>query len=116
MALKGLKTAELGCLEVKPRPVGHFHPGHNPHDVIEIHIPPRSETMHNLLNPGGATFGEGRNEEVARLGLVGQTACRTFSQLGTEKLCPRLPFLPGSGPGEGLAGGHQIFSLRLVVI
>lgn len=101
-------AAGLGCVHIKASPVGHFHPGHHAHNVIKVHIAACAQAMHNLLHPGGATFGVGRNKEVAGLGPVGQTVCHTFRQLGTNALRPFLPFLPRSGPGKGLDGVHVI--------
>ena len=68
--------------------------------------------MHNLLQPGGAAFGEGRNEEVGGLGLVAHTVLGAFPDQGQPSLLGSLePLGDRGGAGDGRCRAHGIFSL-----
>ena len=45
--------------------MSHFQPRYDPRDVIKLHIAPRAEAMHDLLQPGRATFPIGCDEAQA---------------------------------------------------
>jgi hypothetical protein len=48
--------------------------------------------MHNLLQPGGATFGMWRDDYIRGLGLVGKPAPYTFLKSGSVLLLSFNPF------------------------
>jgi hypothetical protein len=88
VALKGPEASGLWAIKINPIRMSYLQPGDNSENIIKVHIAPGSEAVDNLLQPGGTTFGRGRNEEVARLGLVGQAEAAAFSLDWTDGLAP----------------------------
>jgi hypothetical protein len=92
MALEGSKSTGLRGSEIKAHVMSHLDEGNNLTHVIEAHIAACAQAMDNLLHPGGAALGIGRNEEIARFGLVGQAVLDAFSKERRSGLLPCQPF------------------------
>lgn len=89
----GSEAARLGALrrvEIDTHRHGRLNPGHDPGDIVEIHVAAGAQGMENLLQPRGAALGEGRDDHI-----------RVPRAVGTDRSPdPRAPtnILPPSSP------------------